>query len=342
MNVGSWSTLTKSLARSMLLPSSRHLLALAIAAFVKNAGSILSSRFPCSCSDIFNDVMSNYDLLQQGSAAATRRKPKDCTCITGMKTYPTTPRETLESMGTVAVRGHLDKCRNEQKAMEEQLEYQNKAGAAQVEGVEESYDRLNSSFATMKDNDEKSKKTAEDEMEKLKTDIGHLRGNKSEAESEYKKAFTEWFKLTGEVNSLTGELGQCKCKGTVFLSDANRHRFTAASDAAPAKMIKEVEDCENEVIKLQDKVEEKLAKARKETIEVTANIDRKKKQIADHQRLTKILNSASRLPAFREERRILEGAVYSEEMRVKNYKRSNKDLADNVEKLKQEKTKCGC
>ena len=77
------------------------------------------------------------DTVSAEHTGAQQRRPRDCTCITGMKTYPTTPRDELKAMGPVGLRQKAKDLKADEKSLKVQKKEQVKENAEMVEKAEE-------------------------------------------------------------------------------------------------------------------------------------------------------------------------------------------------------------
>lgn len=288
--------------------------------------------------------------LLQADVTAGKR-PRDCTCITGMKTYATTPRDKLKAMGKVALRYHLQKCDRERDALKEQKEYQIAANEVQVKDIQEMLGLRKKALQQLKDQTVKKQSKLKSEMNELTKADAALEKELPELKTEYNKLYTEWYEMTKEMQSKLEVIASCEkiktCKRSGAKSSfllSRRQRVHAADPETDRMydMMYKVEDCENENLKLSDDIKADNKKTQKKTFDATAGMDTVSRQDADFRRVSKLTDKGPKIKAMERVEKSLDTTVKNQREHVDAYKEKNKDLKTTLDDLKHEITECGC
>lgn len=326
----------------MKLASWSWLAAVALLA-VRHAGAIVAGTFavdassgdaPCRCGRV-------RVLLQQNRAL---RRPRDCTCITGIKSYATTPREKLDAMGKVALHHHLAKCQREHEELVHREEYETADHEAQKADAEEAMEKkraiLNLTWGHAAERQQKAKA---EEMEllasvaRLKTQIATLKGN-------YTKIMARWLKVSSEA-AVEGEAaGECgdRCPGasasTVLVLLDSRGEEQRSSP----ELVREVEECEQGVADIADRIKAAQLAAQSATFDALEGMDGLDRTEAERQRMAKLLSNAPRLEALKKVQSASEASRRAEQQKVDSLTTVTSKLEASMSHLRDELKKCGC
>jgi chromosome segregation ATPase len=291
---------------------------------------------------------SDSGLLLQGHGKAAR--PRDCTCITGVKSYQTTPRDQLMAMGEVGLRSHYSKCKREKSELTGQKEYQVAAAEAQVKNVQKQLGRMNEAVS-------KTKTKADTKHSKLKEQKAEIQQKVDKQEEEVRTLkkeqavkFTEWFKSNQAIKATMGRFFSCNCKQdeavASFLAAGSRGGRGGGSLTPSQEVMYDlrykVEDCEGAVIKLSADIDAALLKESKATASLSSSTEHTRRKLDDHARLAKMMNVQPQIESLKSRQEILNGIVDAERDQVERYVKANSELKKHLESLDAELKKCQC
>merc|ERR1719380_407135 len=140
---------------------------------VSTARSVALQK-PCNCAA----------LVQESDVA---NRPRDCTCINGMKTYPTTPRDELKAMGPVALRKHLDKVKKEVEDLRVQKEEKEEELEEIKKTADEKIEKVDKAYADQKKDASKDKAETRGEIKKLNDHCDKQETKLQDLKNEYNK-----------------------------------------------------------------------------------------------------------------------------------------------------------
>jgi hypothetical protein len=279
-------------------------------------------------------------LLQTDEDVAANKRPRDCTCITGMKTYPTTPRDELLGMGTRALHGKLDSCKRNLEGLEEQKDYaiadmevKVKKADEQMADAQKALDRYADGTAANR---------ADDKAEKveLKTSVDDLGKKTTELNGEYNKEYSTWFDLKKEMTAKLGKMESCNCQQAFFLQRA--HVSAPAPSPEMYDTASKVEDCETQSLKVSKEIENAQAKGREATIKAIENRKQTGRRMADSEQMHKVLSQKDQVKLLSKTKSHLEQLVKQRKDKVDHYKKVNADIRKQLDELDSNMKKCGC
>eukprot|EP00746_Dinoflagellata_sp_MGD_P125425 gnl/MRDRNA2_/MRDRNA2_60183_c0_seq1.p1 gnl/MRDRNA2_/MRDRNA2_60183_c0~~gnl/MRDRNA2_/MRDRNA2_60183_c0_seq1.p1 ORF type:complete len:305 (-),score=95.41 gnl/MRDRNA2_/MRDRNA2_60183_c0_seq1:180-1094(-) len=290
-------------------------------------GSVV--KRPCHCEA----------LVQEADAIS---KPRDCTCITGMKTYPVTPRDELKAMGPVALRHHLTKVKAEvedlrkQKAeMEEELETQKQTADEKVEKIDKAYEEQKKKASA-------DKADTKAEISKLKEQCDKQETKLSNLKNEYNKKYSEFYDLQKKMGSAMMVMASCDCKSGEgsFLATSKAH--LSPEQEQMYDQIREVQKLEGEGKDIQEfltDAQSQISYHQNRGIEHTDTINGRMEY---HAHVSKKLDFKNMVDPLKKRADALDQAVKDEQGYVDKYAERNKKLDDKIKALNKELKECGC
>lgn len=306
--------------------------ALTLALFLCAEAIALEGALPCNC------AAPSLSLLEKGG------KPRDCRCINGEKTYPTTPRDELMGMGPVALRRKKQKLEADQKKLEKQNEEQLKSNkemrneaTASLEKDEDAYQEMVTEHRDRRADTTADHKKARAKATKLTDDL-RLAKNKAR---EKKNEFT---KLTSELQGAMLKMATCECKEAAA-SSALLERGKSRSDPQEVQMqemVREVEALETKNLDLTDALKADAS----ETARTLSKVDDAKNSLRIREKeahsLDNKISKDKMLAAAEAQVEILQDAVSAEEAHTKSVDERCQKLETKLKKLKDELSSCGC
>jgi predicted nucleic acid-binding Zn-ribbon protein len=286
---------------------------------------------PCSC-----------EALVQETDAVSR--PRDCTCITGMKTYPTTPRDELKAMGPVALRKHLAKVkaevedlRKQKVEMEEELETQKKTADEKIEKVEKAYEKQKKDASA-------EKADTKGEIAKLKEKCDKQETKLSNLKNEYNSKYSDFYELQKKMGSAMMVMASCDCKAGdekgSFLATSKAH--LSPEQEQMYDQIREVDKYETEAKDIQEFLTEAQTEASYHQNRGIEQTDTIQGRMEYHAHVSKKLDFKNMLEPLEKRADALDQAVKDEQSYVDKYAERNKKLDDKIKALKKELKDCGC
>lgn len=278
-------------------------------------------------------------------------RPKDCTCITGMKTYPTTPRDELKAMGKVALRNHLEKCVRDRGALEAQAEYQLAADKAQVKKIQATVARKEDALGSTKNATAKTKAAESAEKKDLMKETDAQETEFSNLKNEYNAQYTAWFKMNQESTEKLARLASCekpaaacrpKPSGAVLLAIGRHAERLTPEQEQMYDRIEKVEACESASIKLADKLAKSQLEASRATSSGSDRMERIEQETSDHKYVTGILSKKKQIEALKARKKALAEAIEGERSDVEKYKERNAKVKETLAQLDKEIGECGC
>lgn len=283
---------------------------------------------PCHCEALVQET-------------ANESRPRDCTCITGMKTYPTTPKDELKAMGPVKLRHHLAKVKAEvedlrkQKAeIEEELETQKKTADEKIEKVDKAYEEQKKEVSA-------DKAETKGEIAKLKEQCDKQETKLQDLKNEYNQKYSDFYGLQKSMGSAMMTMASCDCKSEgSFLATSKAH--LTPEQEQMYEQIREVEKYEDEAKDTQDFIADAQSQI---SYHQNRGID-KAGAISDrmdyHAHVSKKLDFKNMLEPLKKRADALEKAVEDEQSYVDKYAERNKKLDGKIKELKKELKDCGC
>lgn len=284
----------------------------------------------CDCLD------SAYSLLQANEV----RRPRDCTCINGMKTHATTPRDTLLGMGQVALRSHLSSCERETTMLGEQLDYTKANGETMAASGDKALQREEKWLEKQTDRAAAKKSKQAADLQRLGEEVSALEKEVHDQKTSYNAQFTEWYNLKEELPAKLARLADCKCKAALLAR--GRQLATVAPPPEMYDLVQKVEDCETANIKLSDEMEAESTKSRHATIEASESMDTVDRRKTESARVAKLFDKSARVDALKDQKRVLERYVKDEGKRIEDYKEKNSALKAQLVDLDAQVKSCGC
>lgn len=324
-----------------LLVSSAGWQLLALACVLSCADAVQTTS-SCDCNFLAADMSSLgiAGLLQSNTRTVEDRvqRPRDCTCITGVKTYQTTPKDQLLGMGVLALNRHLDSCNRKLEGLEEQKDYaiadsevKMKQASKRTSRVQNSLDKNKNVTASDRSKDRKEK-------QQLMKDVKALELEVSDLNSQYDKHFSTWWDLKESVGSKMKKITSCKCNKALLLQ---RLRGKPPSPDA-YDTARKVEECETKVIKVSKDIEAAQKKGRDATIVDIEKREQLGRSMADQARLHKLLSQKPQLKALSKTKQNLESIVKGRKEKIETYTKSIGDLRQQVGQLNTDMKSCGC
>lgn len=293
------------------------------------------------------------DTVSAEHTGAQQRRPRDCTCITGMKTYPTTPRDELKAMGPVGLRQKAKDLKADEKSLKVQKKEQVKENAEMVEKAEAAVEKEEGEYEDIvKDNEDERADTREEHQaarEEVKKLTDELRTAKNDAATE-KNKFT---KLTADLNGAMLDMAVCQCQEDAAVASSSaallqeKGKGSAKSRNKPQeaevhKLVREVEDLEQKNLDLMKDLQEDA----EETAKELSSADSKKEMVKIREKEAMTLHSkmskAKMLEAAEKQVKILTKLVASQEGLKKSVAERCGKLETKTNELKEELQKCGC
>lgn len=309
-------------------------------------GAVMTRRVrsTCHCSGGLSADLVEFGvsgLLQEEAATGdddSAKRPRDCTCINGMKTYQTTPKDELLGMGMLALGRHEASCERKLDGLMEEKEYAVADSEVKIKKAKEQMDQAQNNLANVKNATAKDRSQVRADKKEIMTEVAALEKEIVKLNSRYDKEFSAWWKLKDSMKVKLKQTNNCKCKKALLLQ-----RFRKPPPGPDVyDTVRKVEECENKVIKAQGEIAKAQAAGRKATI--TAIEDRKKfgKSMADQQHLSKLLNQKPQVTALGKTKGNLENIVKARKEKVEKYKATNADIEENLKQLDSNLKKCGC
>eukprot|EP00929_Paragymnodinium_shiwhaense_P045467 TRINITY_DN23232_c0_g1_i1.p1 TRINITY_DN23232_c0_g1~~TRINITY_DN23232_c0_g1_i1.p1 ORF type:complete len:327 (+),score=108.44 TRINITY_DN23232_c0_g1_i1:68-1048(+) len=307
--------------------------------FAARAAALLVGR-RCSC------LGGELSLTQQD--AELTRRPENCACITGMTTYPTTPRDELMGMGKVALANKLESCKSRRTNLGEQRDFSVKQSEEQRAKLDKELQKERTSLDAMRNASRDERQEAKSDLETLSKDVKDLEVSLGKLKGEYDAQFSEWYSLNKQMKGkLAGlEAGCGSCGAThieILLLKQQGQLYRGDPDADYMyDTVRKVEECEMEAQKLTSERDQADAEYRHATVAAIGNTESVKRAVSAQQRLHKVLSSKPRLEAKRATKKTLAAAEESQKKGIEKYKASNAALKQQLQQLDAKIKECGC
>jgi len=318
-------------------------IAVSILLFVNaNVAKALTLGRRCFCS--VNDL----SVLQRH--VEHNRRPDDCACITGMTTYPTTPRDELLGMGKAALGNKLHSCEQRRQNLGEQRDYAVKESETQREKMDREMSQARNSLESLRNSSKEERSSSKSELQDLQQQVQQLEATLGALKGDYDAQFSEWYGLNKELSAklakLTAGCGTCaSTQVDVLILKQSTKPLLLQTDPDSDYMYEtahKVEKCEMEVQRLGAEKEQADAEARHAAIAVVDNKASLERRLANQQRLHKVLSSKPRLEAMRSTQKLLLKSEQDQKQRIEKYQASNRGLHEQLEKLVSKLKECGC
>merc|ERR1719313_289575 len=278
-------------------------------------------------------------LLQDGTGASQDR-PRDCTCINGMKTYQTTPRDELLTLGPLALNRHLDKCERNLEDMQSQKDYATAESEVKIKKAAEQMDQAKKLLSNVKKAGTGDRKETREERKQLMKQISDLEKNVTELNSQYNKAFSDWWTLKHEMTVKAGRASSCKCKEVKFmLLQRLREHMQYRGDY---ETVQKVQQCETKVIEINKEIANAQAAGRRATVQAIEGRERIGRSVADQERLSRVLNTKPLARSLSETKTHMEELVKSRQEKLEKSLATNGDIKKQLETLEGHLQKCQC
>jgi DNA repair exonuclease SbcCD ATPase subunit len=324
------------------MPSLRwHLLALVAALLPAGATKTREeSATACDCSDsLASDVVAfGISLLQNDAQDGKAKRPRDCTCITGVKSYQTTPKDQLLGMPMLALAGHLDSCERKLEGLEQQRDYAVAESEVKIKKAQKQTGRVKTSLEKIRKRSANDRSDDKKEKKELMQEVHTLEKQVTELNSQYDKEFSTWWKLKDSMTAKLKTTKTCNCKKAMLLQNLR--------GPPPSKdkydYARKVEECETKVIKIEKEIEKYQKAGRDATINDIEHRDQLGKAMVDQARLDKLLSVKDHLEALTKTKRNLEAIVRARQQKVDKYKSTNADIRKELNQLDTDMKKCSC
>lgn len=319
---------------------------------------VSSDGSACTCSPTHSNPY--WSLLQQGAG----RRPRDCTCVNGMKTYATTPRDELQDMEPAELVRHLKKCERERTHLGKTRDYHLAESETQEKDMEELVAQRQMMLDTLKNRTSKARAEDKSRHQDLLKETEDLEKERAELKTEYNKEFTKFYTMTQEMAGKLDRLSNCPAavskNETVFVSQ--RHPPAAAQRPKAKRMtlvlarqmtrlspedkmydrIDKVGKCEDDNIDLNDEIEAAQAQTRKKTVDATEKVKRLSSAMVAQTKLDKIMSKTKQVAAAKKTSNTLEDAVDKLKTQLEDYQVKNAQLHLDLGDLDAELVSFGC
>jgi len=331
---------------SSLLPSWLLLAALALAGWRADAAQTRqTSASSCDCVDDGQNSL-RADMASFGFTGLLQdgvERPRDCTCINGMKTYQTTPKDDLLAMGVLALGRHLATCERKLDGLEQQRDYAVAESEVKVKKAKEQTSQAKKLLDNIKNATAKDRTQTRGDKARLMKEIGDMETEVTALNKKYDAEFHVWWELKYAMTDELAKTTKCKCKEKVLL--VQRSQKTTRMD--PAQQHKydtaqKVDQCETKVIKISKEIATAEATGRKATVTAIDDRDKLGRSMADQQHLSKVLNLKPQLKTLGTTKLHLETLVKSRKQKVDKYKATNEEIRQHLKTLEDHLNKCGC
>lgn len=281
--------------------------------------------------------LGDASFLQRSAAG----RPRDCTCVNGMKTYPTTPRDELKAMGKVALRHHLEKCERETEDLETNGEVTLANNKAMVDKVQAKLDKQKAQLNEQKAEDKKALEEERKKYKELKSAVDKQEKELADVKgSQYMKAYTKWFELSKQAAAKVGEMAACECSPKK--ASAMLETRLSPDEQDMYDNIKKVEDCENKRLKLQTELKNSQVNSGAKMSASSDAMDALDIRAQDHARVAAMFSKKPLIDALEGRKKLLDGALTSEKDRIKQLEEKSAKLDENIKELGSELKACGC
>jgi len=285
---------------STLLPSWLFLAVLATAWWAAEAAQIRqTSASSCDCADegqnaLLTDMAAFgfTGLLQDGvdTSESLRKRPRDCTCINGMKTYQTTPKDRLLAMGVLTLGRHLASCERKLDGLEQQRDYAVAESEVKVKKAKEQTSQAKKLLANIKNATATDRTQARGAKKQLMKEIGDLEKEVTGLNQKYNAEFQVWWDLKYAMTDQLAKTTKCNCKEKVLLLQRSLRARMDPTQKQKYDTAQKVEECETKVIKISKEIAKAEETGRKVTITAIEDRDQLGRSMADQQHLGKVLN----------------------------------------------------
>mmetsp|Transcript_42473 Transcript_42473/g.74458 ORF Transcript_42473/g.74458 Transcript_42473/m.74458 type:complete len:330 (-) Transcript_42473:113-1102(-) len=311
-------------------------------AHARSLKAALAVELPCSCLELPS--------LLQGAVAADGGRPRDCTCINGMKTYATTPRDKLQAMTKVQLRYHLKKCNRERKTLEDQQEYEIAEHEVRLQRTQDALNKTQLMFEGMQNRSAKLKAKRNTEAKELMSAVRQLETEMSNLTSSFTFAYGAWYDEKSEVHAQVEKLTKCKSLKSCpkvhspFLLQTRLNNLRNAKQPSPDiyDLIQEVEECEEAAIKIASDMKAHQKQTNDQMLSDMAGTENVKRRMVDYERMSKMLSKDKQIENLINLKHSLQQSVKVQQGKVDLYASKGKDLKTQVEKLKKQLVECKC
>jgi len=282
-------------------------------------------------------------LLQDGVDAGegARKRPRDCTCITGHKTYQTTPRDELVAMGVLTLGRHLAKCERDLEGLEGQRDYAVAEREVKVKKAKEQTSEATKLLANTKNASALGRTQSRAQKQQLMKEISDMEKNVTDLNTKYNAEFRVWWALKYEMNDKLAKTTNCKCKEGKSASFLQRVQGDP-NQAYKYDTAQKVYVCETKVIKVSKEIAQAQAIGRKATITAVEDRDAFGRSMADQQHLSKVLDQKSQLKMLDKTKVHMKDLVKSRQDKVDKYKATNEEIRKQLKSLQSHLEKCNC
>lgn len=296
------------------------------------------------------DCLGDAALLQNSGAKVKKsgvdEQLPDCTCIDGTKTYPTTPRDELLGMGKVAIGHHLHSCLRRRDELEQQSEYADAASKAQMDEVKGQLSTVRLSVEGLRNTTSKNRADLKETKAKLMEEVKELQLKVVAARDNYTAQFSEWHRVKTALSEKLTVLNSCECARkaeVVLLSQAKVHgAFPDRDMDYMYDTAHKIEDCENSVVRLANKMELGQARTRGEVVKAVQEIASLKRSASEQQRLGTLLSVKPQIKGLEKTKAALRDTVSSWRDKFLSYETAAVSLKRNLAQLNSKLADCGC
>jgi len=308
---------------------------------VEKRGLVLSSHCGCGSSYL------KYLQLLQSDIEVDR--PRDCTCVNGVKTYATTPRDELLGMGPVALGRHLDSCLRKVDGAAKQKEYSVAESEVRIKEAASQQAQSQILLENIKKKAASDHTVALAEKTSLMKDVDTLEKEITTLNAKYNELYSAWWTMKNTMKAKLANTKKCKCPKlkVLFLQKLRGGYHTEHVLNGPDKdymydTAHQVEECETKVNELSDDIEKAQADGRNAMITSLAHKDVFGKRMADQEHLTKLLDQTPQLLKLHKAKSELDRMAKARKEKVANQEKANVEVRSGLEQLNEEMKACAC
>jgi hypothetical protein len=308
---------------------------------------VSSARCDCHGNSIVGSRYLKYLTLLQSDAEAER--PRDCTCVNGLKTSATTPRDELLGMGPVALGRHLDSCLRKVDGLAKQKEYAVAESEVRIREAEKQKAEAKQLLDNMKNKTATDHTDALAEKKQLLQNVDTLEKEIASLNSKYNELYSAWWTMKKTMTETLANTKKCKCPQlkVMFLQNLrggfhNEHVLSGPDQDYMYDTAHKVEECETKVNELSDDIEDAQKEGRNAMI---ASLEHKEvfgKRVADQEHLTKLLDQTPQLLKLGKAKRELDRMLKARKEKVAKQEKSNVNIKSGLEQLNAEMKACAC
>mmetsp|Transcript_49116 Transcript_49116/g.90626 ORF Transcript_49116/g.90626 Transcript_49116/m.90626 type:complete len:302 (+) Transcript_49116:90-995(+) len=268
----------------------------------------------------------------------------------------TTPRSELEALGKAGLQAHLAACERNQQYYGDQEDYwkaQYEVANGNMEAQKQSLDAV---VNKSRDDFQATSEADKAKVQQLSQECSQLHQELTTMRQSYSAEYNKWWSMTQDLHAKLDRFHACKSKSEfpgcasaeeVMLPSISETRLHLRASLTPderflTSLVMQVEDCEAKIAAYKSTITEFKRKAQAATFEETATMEATQRKLADHQRLSKVLDRGPRLDALAERKRALEQMVDAEKARLLGLTSNVAKARTSVATLDAHLSQCGC